>query len=164
MINCRFENGNKASLRHVTVNAIVINEKKEILLIKRALQLLRGGKYALPGGFLDRDETTKEAAVRELMEETGIEGEVDFLFKIEDSPERLNEEGRGGRQNVDMIYVIKKTGGEFKDNDEVSEIKWFSFEDLPKEKDFAFDHRDVIMKYFQYLENPFPPPIIGGSS
>jgi 8-oxo-dGTP diphosphatase len=162
MINCVFENGNKATLRHITVGALVVNDKNEILLTKRAPHLLRGNKYAIPGGFLDRDETTAEAAVRELLEETGIQGEIQFLFEIEDKPERLNEEGPDGRQNVDFVYAIKKTGGQFIDNSEVSEIKWFSENSIPKEEEFAFDHHGIIIKYFEHMKNPFKLPLIGG--
>ncbi len=162
MIKCKFENGNEAQLRHVTVGALVINESNEILLTKRAPDLLRGNKYAIPGGFLDRDETTADAATRELFEETGIEGKVEFLFKIEDRPERLNEEGNEGRQNIDFIYVVKAAGGSFRENNEVSEIKWFSENSIPDEEEFAFDHRWAVAKYFEYMKKSFPVPLIGG--
>lgn len=74
MINCQFENGNKASLRHVTVDSIVLNENRDsILLVKRASHLSNPNKYALPGGFLGRDENTETAAKREVLEETGYQ-------------------------------------------------------------------------------------------
>ena len=56
MIKCILENGRETSFRHITVNTLAVNEQQEILLIKRAQGLLRGGKYSTPGGFLDRDE------------------------------------------------------------------------------------------------------------
>ena len=34
-------------------------------------------------------------------------------------------------------------------------------EDLPSEYDFAFDHRNTILKYYQYLQFPFNIPILG---
>ena len=70
MINCEFENGNKASLRHVVVDNLVLKDGK-ILLVKRTGKLLEGGKWGLAGGYVDRDETVKEAAKREILEETG---------------------------------------------------------------------------------------------
>ncbi len=106
MINCTFENGIKASLRHVVVDAIIVNKDK-ILLIKRAAHLINGGKWAIPGGFLDRDETCEQAVLRELKEETGLTAKEIKLFKIIDDPKRKNEE----RQNVafDHFEII----GEF---------------------------------------------------
>ncbi|OGH17786.1 MAG: hypothetical protein A2868_01165 [Candidatus Levybacteria bacterium RIFCSPHIGHO2_01_FULL_40_15b] len=157
MINCEFENGKKASLRHVTVKALTINNKREVLLTKRATHLLRGGKYDIPGGFMDRGEDTRECALRELFEETGIKGEIEFLLRINDSPERPKED----RQNVDFIYVVKAIGGEFKTDHETAELAWFPEKNLPSEDEFAFDHRDSILKYFQYLKEPFELPIIG---
>lgn len=156
MITCAFENGNKASLRHVTVGALAVNDKKEILLVKRSVSH-NFGKYAIPGGFLDRDEDTKEATLRELTEETGYSGEIIALFKINDNPKRPKED----RQNVDFLYIVKVTGGTLTLNEEVSEIRWFAKDKLPEEDAFAFDHRKSILEYFSYLEKKFTLPLLG---
>lgn len=160
MINCTFENGGKASLRHVTVKALVVNDKNEVLLVKRAPNIFRGNTYDLPGGFMGRDEATQECALRELREETGINGKIEFLFLINDSPKRPKED----RQNVDFIYVVKPLGGTLSADEECSSVNWFSKEDLPPEEEFAFDHRSKsILRYFEYRKKPFPVPIIGSS-
>lgn len=156
MITCKFEDGGDAQLRHVTVGALLINEKKEILLIKRASKH-RYGKYAIPGGFLSRGENTEEATLRELKEETGYDGKIVEIFRVNDSPKRPKED----RQNVDFLYIVEKIGGEVAFNNEALEIKWFSENALPPEEDFAFDHRESIEKYFQYLKEKFKLPIIG---
>jgi len=54
---------------HLTVDAVVQNGNREILLVKRR----DNGLWALPGGFLDPEETIVEAATRETMEEAGID-------------------------------------------------------------------------------------------
>ena len=158
MISCEFENGNKAlrGLRHVTVGAIVVNEKNEVLLVKRAADMHNGGKFTIPGGFLDRDETTAQATLRELREETGYDGEIVCLFRINDNPNRPKED----RQNVDFLYIVKAVGGNATVNEEVTNIGWFSKHNVPKEEEFAFDHRKAIMTYFEYLEKKFPLPIL----
>src|SRR3972149_3497738 len=102
MITCNFENGTKAGLRHIVVHAIVEKDKK-ILLVKRADFLDEAGKWALPGGFLERGETASMAAVRELQEETGWQGETVSLFKINSNPNRPKED----RQNVALEFIIK---------------------------------------------------------
>lgn len=154
MIICEFENGRKAKLRHVTVGAIAVNEKKEVLLVKRAVSH-RFGKYSIPGGFLDRDENSEMATLRELKEETGYNGEIVSLFRINDNPNRPKED----RQNVDFLYIVKITGGEPKINKEVSQIRWFTKSDIPGDGDFAFDHRESILKYFEHLKKPLKLPL-----
>lgn len=157
MITCQFENGGKGQLRHVTVKALTVNDKNEVLLVKRAKDLLRGDKYDIPGGFLDRDEDTRSCALRELFEEAGIEGEIKFLLRVNDNPKRPKED----RQNVDVIYIVRAVRGKLQTDHESTEAAWFSEENLPPEEEFAFDHRDSILKYFQYLKQPFELPIIG---
>lgn len=142
MINCTFENGNKASLRHVVIDAICLKDNK-ILLVKRSQKVLQGGKYALPGGFLNRDETTEEATLRELKEETGYSGKIIKLIKVLDDPKRKNED----RQNVSFIYQIdvsKKVGVP---DDETKSVHWFSLDSLPPKSDFAFDHLEIINSF-----------------
>jgi 8-oxo-dGTP diphosphatase len=147
MIKCTFENNSPASLRHVAVHALVVKDSK-ILLVKRAARLTNPNKYAFPGGFLDRDETTAEAALRELKEETGYEGKIVTLFSICDNPNRRGED----RQNVAFTFLIeagKKTG---EGDNESSEVVWLDLHNLPEQDEFAFDHLEHIDLYKKYLQ------------
>jgi ADP-ribose pyrophosphatase YjhB (NUDIX family) len=156
MIQCQFENGRHANLRHVSVGVITLNDnKKEILLIKRAAHLVNGNKYALPGGILDFNETTSQGALRELKEETGYEGEITSLFRIVDSPNRLNEE----RRMVDFIFTVAVGKQIGKPDGEATEVKWFDLNSLPPRDQFAFDHFENIQLYLQHLKKPFTLPI-----
>ncbi|MBP6880124.1 NUDIX hydrolase [Candidatus Saccharibacteria bacterium] len=141
MISCQFEDGNKASLRHVTVDTVVFNsEKTQILLVLRAMRLLEGGKWGVVGGYMDRDETMEQAARREIYEETGYELEsIDFQY-FNDNPDRPGED----RQNVSFIFTAvagKQTGIP---DDESSEIHWFDIDKLPDKSKIAFDHAEII--------------------
>jgi ADP-ribose pyrophosphatase YjhB (NUDIX family) len=151
------ENGHEASFRHVTADVIVLNEENQILLIKRANNLTNGGKYALPGGFVDRDETVSEAGVREVFEETGYQAEPFLLLRIADNPNRPQED----RQNIAFFYVAKVKGGRKTLNNEVSEISWFSFDNLPDKNLFGFDHFETIQLYLKYLNEKFSLPVFG---
>ena len=147
----------QTSFRHVTVDVIVINDKKEILIIKRAQSLINGGKYALPGGFVDRDESIKEAAIREVIEETGYQVEPFLLLRIADNPDRPQED----RQNIAFIYIAKTKGGEKVLGAEVSEIDWFNLNRFPNKEQFAFDHYENIQLYLKYLQEAFTLPVFG---
>ncbi len=155
MINCTFENGNKNSLRHVVVDMLVIKEN-QILLVKRAPHLTNGNKYALIGGFMERNETSKQAALREIMEETGYKAEIINLFRIIDHPDRRAED----RQNISFVYLVKPLEKIGKSDNEVKELRWFDLNELPPPEEFAFDHLENIQLYLQYQKTPFGLPIL----
>lgn len=56
--------------------AIVLNDRREVLLVKRRREPHRG-EWCLPMGFAELGETIADAARRELREETGVEGSTD---------------------------------------------------------------------------------------
>lgn len=142
MIKCYFEDGIQVSLRHIAVTAVIIRDQK-ILLVKRAAHISEAGKYALPGGFLNRDETMSEGIAREIKEETGYEVQSSQLFRIIDNPNRPNE----NRQNVEFAYLAEVGEQTGKPDDESSEVKWFDLDKLPPTEDFAFDHHDTVQMY-----------------
>ena len=143
MITCRFEKGFEANLRHVVVDAVCVKEEK-ILLEKRSERLNQGGKYALPGGFLDRDETTSQAVLRELKEETGYDGKIVKLLKIVDNPDRGED-----RQNVSFLYLVEPTEKTGEGDGESEEISWFDLDKLPVPEEFSFDHYSLIQFYLK---------------
>lgn len=156
MITCAFENGNKASLRHVVVHAIVENDGK-LLLVKRSTSLsLEGGKWALPGGFVDRDETVGEAAFRELREESGWEGEVISLFRINSNPNRPHED----RQNIAFDFLVKPTKNVGDMDEETTHVEWISLDSLPPLESFAFDHGESIKLYLEYRKTRAALPFV----
>ena len=99
------------------------------------------GYWNCPCGYLDYDETTEEAAVREVYEETGVKLKNILFFGFNDSPS-------SNKQNVVFYYysILLETpsvnlnsasrGGE---ENEVSEIKWIPLNEINCYK-WAFDH------------------------
>ena len=161
MITCAFETGHEARLRHVVADAIVLNESQDqILLVKRGPDGLAPGKYALPGGFLDRDEDTRQAVIREVKEETGYEAQVIELFRIVDSPRRQGED----RQNVAFVYIVSAGSKTGESDHEIASTHWFDLEKLPPKEDWAFDHLEQVKLYLKHRANPFALPLIGDSS
>lgn len=156
MITCIFEKGSKASLRHVVVHAIVEKNGK-ILIVRRSKGMfLEGGKLALPGGFLDRDETGEECVLRELKEETGWEGKVISLFRINTNPNRPHED----RQNVAFDFIIKPIKKAGKPDRESQSVHWIPISKLRKLSGLAFDHGESIKLYLQYKKKLFSLPLI----
>jgi len=145
MINCAFEGGIEANLRHAVVDAVIIQDNK-ILLTRRAEQLRNGGKWAIPGGYVERDETTMEAVMREVLEEVGYTSEVKELLTIVDKPDRRGDD----RQNISFVFVVSLiTKVAQPDPKEVAEIAWFDLDQLPAETDIAFDHLEIIWEWIK---------------
>ncbi len=155
MINCTFENNTQGFLRHAVVDAIVIHNGK-ILLIKRVSGIVEGGKWALPGGFINRNENAEETTLRELKEETGYEGKIKNLFCIITYPNRCTTEDR---QNILFCYEVEVTHLSGKPDSEVTELGWFDYSEIDLKK-LAFDHGKILKKYYQTLNDQTRLPII----
>jgi ADP-ribose pyrophosphatase YjhB (NUDIX family) len=155
MINCTFEDGGKGSLRHATLDCVLEKDNK-ILLIKRAAHLFEGGKWGLPGGYLDRDETMKVGAAREVVEETGYKVSNLEYFLINSNPARPRED----RQNINFTFIgeIGEKIGE--PDNETDDVQWYGVDALPKEENLAFDHHMILSKYLEYRKEKFQLPIL----
>lgn len=155
MINCTFEDGGKGTLRHVVVHILAVRDGK-ILLVKRAPGILEAGKWGFPGGFLDQGENVRECAVRELKEETGYDGTVKNLFRLNSSPVRANDEGRNNVAFEFMVEVGDKIG---KPDWEQTEVEWRDLSSL-KEEEMAFDHYLTIRDLQRYQKEQLTLPIL----
>ena len=136
MIECRLENGALTSFRHATVDAIVLDSESRLLLVRRAEHLSEGGKWALPGGFVDRDETVEQAVARELFEETGYECAQSRLFCVISNPNRRGED----RQNITFVFMCTPGALTGRPDNETTEVAWFAQNEMPPEREWAFDH------------------------
>src|SRR5262250_988214 len=145
MIECTFESGSRASLRHVVVHAIVERDGA-LLLVRRAPHLSEGDKWGLPGGFLDRDETLSGGVLRELREETGWEGRVIALLRINSRPDRPHED----RQNVALDFVITPLERRGQPDAESSAVEWIAIDGLPPLDTLAYDHGETIAAYLEF--------------
>ncbi len=103
----------------IGVTGIILNDKNEILLFKYSY---RQTEWGLPGGYIKAKEHPQEALEREIEEESGFVVSVDEELKIRTDRESAR---------VDICFVGKLMGGEFRKSSEVTDAKFFSFNDLP---------------------------------
>jgi len=161
MITCYLENRDKVGLRHVTVGVIVVKDGK-VLLEKRGTYkgkpILESGKWAIVGGYMDRDEGLVDAAKREVFEETGWKIENVKLFRMVDNPDRPNDDNR---QNVNMVFMANPVSQDPLNSEEVTELKWFDLDNLPPKEEIAFDFYDSLELYKKYLKEKFLLPVLG---
>jgi len=110
-------------LPRVGVGAVVIHEGR-ILLVKRASPPGKGF-WAIPGGLVELGETVREAAERELLEETGISVRARDAFYIFDFIDR-DADGTIRYHYVIVDFLADYLGGEPRAADDVSDARWLS--------------------------------------
>ena len=108
------------------VSAVVVRDGK-VLLVKRVNPPV--GLWSLPGGHVELGETLRQAALRELAEETGIEAEITGLI---DCIDIINKSRRGDLENhyVISIFGARWIGGEAVAGDDASAVMWASAGEL----------------------------------
>jgi 8-oxo-dGTP diphosphatase len=120
----------------LTVDA-VIKTGNSVILIKRRNEPFRNS-WALPGGFVEYNETVENAVLREAKEETGLEVKIEKLVGIYSEPGR---DPRG--HTVSAAFLCKATGGNLKADTDAKEVCEFNI-NLVKDMDLAFDHRRIL--------------------
>lgn len=113
----------------VVVNAVIFNEKGEVLLARRA----DNGLWCLPGGHVELLERLPEACLRELKEETGLEAEVLGLVGAYSDPENSLHMAQGPEwHTVRLSLLCRLIGGGIEPGPEVLDVRWFPLENLPE--------------------------------
>ncbi|MBI1286245.1 MAG: NUDIX domain-containing protein [Flavobacteriales bacterium] len=126
----------------LAVDAVVFGYSREsgisVLLIKRKYEPFQG-MWAIPGGFVNEDESLEDAVKRELLEETGIS--VQYLEQLYTfgKPERDPR-----RRIVSVAYYCLVKSSEFRKlaaATDAADAQWFSIKELPE---LAFDHQTIL--------------------
>jgi mutator protein MutT len=105
---------------NVSVGAIIQNEQGQILLLKHVFR--PGSGWGVPGGFISNGEQPEKALQREMEEETGLQIEnIRLAFVHTLAP----------RNHVEIIFFADTNSRAKIKSVEISEIGWFSIDDLP---------------------------------
>lgn len=119
----------------LTVDCVVFDRADRLLLIRRKHPPFKG-KYALPGGFVDVGETVEAAALRELKEETGLDGKIAKLIGVYSDPKR---DPRG--HTVSAAFLIRTRSTKALAGDDASAAEFVA--DWRGLK-LAFDHDKIL--------------------
>ena len=112
----------------VATVGVVCLRGDQVLLIKRGTPP-RQGQWSLPGGRLEWGETTKVAALRELMEETGVEARLLGLVDVLDGLFTSRTTGETTLHYVMIDYAARWLSGEPVAGDDAAEARFFSREE-----------------------------------
>jgi 8-oxo-dGTP diphosphatase len=123
----------------VSVDVVIVsNESSPRVLLVRRKHDPFAGMWALPGGFIEMDESLEAAARRELYEETGVEAE---------ELEQLHAFGDPGRDPrgriITVVYLAIVDAARIKPRaaDDAAEVGWHSLRQPPP---LAFDHAEIL--------------------
>lgn len=125
----------------VTVDAVIYHlagEQLQVLLIRRKQEPYED-HWALPGGFMDMNETPEAAVKRELKEETGIE--VDEIIQV-GAFGALGRDPRHRTVSIAYLSVLSGALPQVVGADDAEEARWFPLVELPEE--MGFDHGDIL--------------------
>ncbi len=127
-----------------TVDAIIPISGNKILLIRRKNPPFG---WALPGGFLEYNESLEDCVKREVEEETGLKVKELMQFHTYSKP------GRDPRfHTVSTVFVVK-TEGIPRAGSDARDFGIFSLNALPAKNEFAFDHWQIINDWMKSTEN-----------
>ena len=121
----------------IAVGTIIRGPAQGIVLVKRAIEP-GYGKWVFPGGYVDRGEEITLAAIREAREEAGLDVRLDHLINIY---------SYAGSTPIIVVYAATIVSGELAVDDENSEIREFTIDELPWD-DLAFrSTREALRDY-----------------
>lgn len=133
-----------------TVDVIVHrpDDRRQVLLIERKNP---PHGWALPGGFLDYGEYASDGAIREVLEETGLDVSERLyrLFHAYSAPDR------DPRQHTLSLVFLADSDGTPKGGDDAAEARFYGLDELPE---LAFDHAQILADYDGFLKGQHPPP------
>jgi len=135
----------------VTVDNVIfsiVENKPQVLLIKRAIDPFKG-EWAIPGWFVLDDEDTEKAAYRELEEETNVKNAyLEQLYTFSD----VDRDPRWRVVSIAYMALVNRESMTIKAGSDANDAQFFPINKLPK---LAFDHKKIINYAIQRLKWKF---------
>lgn len=135
----------------ISVDSVVFGYTEgelKVALIKRKNYPFMG-MWAIPGGFMEGNETVEETAFRELKEETGIEHVYLEQFHVFNKPGR---DPRGPTVTIALFALINSDQCHLIASEDAAKAKWWPAYKIPS---LAFDHDEIYAKATEALRSAF---------
>ena len=136
----------------VGVGALIVHERK-LLLVKRGVDPAKG-KWSIPGGAVELGERMRDAVIREVKEECGLDVEI-ALDRPVDAIDNItmSKDGRFKYHYVLLQFLVRLKGGVLRPASDVLDATWVPFEkvktyDLTKSfRVFFGKHQDKLKSF-----------------
>jgi 8-oxo-dGTP diphosphatase len=119
---------------------VLVEKDRHVLLYLRSERMLNGGKWCLPGGFIEWGEDFITAGRREVREETGLEVAIKAIISI------ASNQHTPDASTMSIILLAEPMSGEPQPMDETDDVRWHPFAEPLPEMAFAH-HEHIIQRY-----------------
>ncbi|MDJ0735390.1 MAG: NUDIX domain-containing protein [Nostocaceae cyanobacterium] len=143
-----------AKLGKVTLgcSAVIFDGSRQKILLTRRTD---NGRWCLPGGRMDAGESAAEGCIREVLEETGLQGNIKRLLGVYSNPNYMIEYADGERCHVVALnFEVEITGGNLGISNETTEYGYFSLDEI-KNMDLMEHNWDRVQDAFSQQESAF---------
>ena len=127
--------------------------RQGLVLVQRGEPPFKG-RWALPAGYIEADESVEEAAVRECREETGLEVELLELFGVYSFPEGPVQSG------IIIFFRARPVGGTLRAGDDAQKVGIFPPDEIPEDVVFR-THREVLERWVRSRSPEFRTQVPG---
>lgn len=142
------EKGKKDGIIKHVVGAVIINERKEFLILSRKEDDFMGGIDELPSGNMEKEETVYEALVREVKEETNLD--VTNVVSYINSFDYVSGSGKNAREYNFLVNVKSTDDVKITEHDE---YKWLSIDEVRNNNKITDEVKFTLeMSYFDYIQ------------
>ncbi len=135
----------------VDVRGVIFKDAK-ILLVR---EIADNGRWTLPGGWADVNQTPSESVIREVFEESGFQTRVVKLLAVYDR-EKQQHPPAFPYHIYKLFFHCEIIGGEAKLSIETSEIAWFGKDEIPELSESRVK-KSQISRFFAYYQQPNLP-------
>ena len=113
----------------VGVGAVIAHEGR-VVIVQRGTEPLRG-QWSVPGGALETGETLRQCAVREALEETGLQVEAGEVLEVFDAI-YAEPDGRILYHYVLIDFACKLVGGDLRAGGDAVQATWITLDELAR--------------------------------
>ena len=135
----------------VDVRGVIFQDAK-LLLVR---EIADAGRWTLPGGWADVNETPTQAVIREVLEESGFKTRVIKLLAVYDR-EQQKHTPSFPYSVYKLFFHCQIIGGEPRINNEASEIAFFGETEIPELSESRVK-KSQLLRFFEHYRDPTLP-------